>query len=82
MLCETQEDVDYHWEKLSEGGDSKAQQCGWLKDRYGVSWQIMPQLLVKMIQDKDIEKSQKVVKAMLQMQKIDIETLRQAYDGA
>ena len=82
VLCETQEDVDYHWEKLSEGGDSKAQQCGWLKDRYGVSWQIVPQLLVKMIQDKDIEKSQKVVKAMLQMQKIDIETLRQAYDGA
>ena len=52
VLCETQEDVDYYWEKLSEGGDKKAQQCGWLKDRYGVSWQIVPKVLVKMIQDK------------------------------
>ncbi len=80
VLCETQEDVDYYWEKLSEGGDRKAQQCGWLKDRYGVSWQIVPQVLVKMIQDKDTKKSQKAVKAMLQMQKIDIKTLLQAYE--
>ncbi len=80
VLCETQDEVDYYWEKLSEGGDRKAQQCGWLKDRYGVSWQIVPKALIKMIQDKDIKKSQKAVKAMLQMQKIDIETLRQAYE--
>ena len=72
--------MDYYWEKLSDGGDEKAQQCGWLKDRYGVSWQIVPKVLVKMIQDKDIKKSQKAVKAMLQMQKLDIETLRQAYE--
>jgi predicted 3-demethylubiquinone-9 3-methyltransferase (glyoxalase superfamily) len=78
VLCETQEEVDYYWDKLSEGGDEKAQQCGWLKDRYGVSWQIVPKVLVKMIQDKDIKKSQKAMKAMLQMQKLDIETLRHA----
>jgi predicted 3-demethylubiquinone-9 3-methyltransferase (glyoxalase superfamily) len=70
--------VDYYWDKLSEGGDEKAQQCGWLKDRYGVSWQIVPKVLVKMIQDKDIKKSQKAMNAMLQMQKLDIETLRHA----
>ena len=80
VLCESQEDVDYYWEKLSEGGDRKAQQCGWLKDRYGVAWQIVPRVLVKMIQDKDIKKSQKVMKAMLRMQKLDIKTLRQAYE--
>ncbi len=78
VLCETQDEVDYYWDKLSEGGDEKAQQCGWLKDRYGVSWQIVPKVLVKMIQDKDIKKSQKAMKAMLQMQKLDIETLRHA----
>ena len=77
VLCETQEEVDYYWDKLSEGGDEKAQQCGWLKDRYGVSWQIVPKVLVRMIQDKDVKKSQKAMKAMLQMQKLDIETLRQ-----
>jgi predicted 3-demethylubiquinone-9 3-methyltransferase (glyoxalase superfamily) len=80
VLCETQEEVDYYWDKLSEGGDEKAQQCGWLKDRYGVSWQIVPKVLVEMIQDKDVKKSQKAMKAMLQMQKLDIETLRQAYE--
>lgn len=80
VLCETQEDVDYHWEKLSEGGDRKAQQCGWLKDRYGVSWQIVPRVLVRMMQDKDTKKSQKAVKAMLQMQKLDIRTLRHAFE--
>jgi predicted 3-demethylubiquinone-9 3-methyltransferase (glyoxalase superfamily) len=78
VLCETQDEVDYYWDKLSEGGDEKAQQCGWLKDRYGVSWQIVPKVLVKMIQDKDIKKSQKAMNAMLQMQKLDIETLRHA----
>jgi predicted 3-demethylubiquinone-9 3-methyltransferase (glyoxalase superfamily) len=82
VLCETQEEVDYYWDKLSEGGDEKAQQCGWLKDRYGISWQIVPKVLVKMIQDKDVKKSQKAMKAMLQMQKLDIETLRQAYEEA
>jgi len=78
--CETQKEVDYYWEKLSEGDDEKAQQCGWLKDKYGVSWQIVPVVLTKMIQDKDAEKSQKVMKALLQMRKLDIKTLTQAYE--
>lgn len=80
VLCETQEEVDYYWEKLSEYGDEKTQQCGWLKDKYGVSWQIVPTILVKMIKDKDIKKSQNVIKAMLRMQKLDIKSLRQAYE--
>lgn len=80
VYCETQEEVDYYWEKLSEGGDKKAQQCGWLKDKYGVSWQIVPTILIKMLKDKDSEKSQRVMKAMLQMHKLDISTLKKAYD--
>lgn len=80
VYCETQEEVDYYWEKLSEGGDEKAQQCGWLKDKYGVSWQIVPTILIKMLKDKDSEKSQKVMKAMLQMHKLDISTLKKAYE--
>jgi predicted 3-demethylubiquinone-9 3-methyltransferase (glyoxalase superfamily) len=79
VYCETQEEVDYYWEKLSEGGDEKAQQCGWLKDKYGVSWQIVPTILMKMLKDKDSEKSQRVMKAMLQMHKLDISTLKKAY---
>jgi predicted 3-demethylubiquinone-9 3-methyltransferase (glyoxalase superfamily) len=76
--CETQEDVDYYWEKLSEGGDEKAQQCGWLKDKYGVSWQIVPRILTEMLNDPDHEKSQRVMTAMLQMKKIDIDELKRA----
>jgi predicted 3-demethylubiquinone-9 3-methyltransferase (glyoxalase superfamily) len=75
--CETQEEVDAFWEKLSEGGEK--QQCGWLKDKYGLSWQIVPTVLGEMMQDKDAEKSQRVMKAMLQMNKIDIGRLKQAY---
>ena len=78
--CETQKEVDYYWEKLSEDGDEKAQQCGWLKDKYGVSWQIVPVVLTKMLQDKDSKKSQRVMKALLQMRKLDIKTLTQAYE--
>jgi len=78
--CETQQEIDHYWEKLSHGGDERAQQCGWLKDKYGVSWQIVPTILAKMIQDKDSKKSQKVMKAMLQMHKIDINALYQAYE--
>jgi predicted 3-demethylubiquinone-9 3-methyltransferase (glyoxalase superfamily) len=76
--CETQEEVDYFWEKLLEGGQES--QCGWLKDKYGLSWQVVPTILVELFQDKDPEKSQRVMKAMLQMKKIDIETLKQAYE--
>jgi predicted 3-demethylubiquinone-9 3-methyltransferase (glyoxalase superfamily) len=75
--CETQEEVDKLWEKLSEGGE--IEQCGWLRDKYGVSWQIVPTILGEMLQDKDTEKSEKVMKAMLQMKKIDIKGLEQAY---
>jgi predicted 3-demethylubiquinone-9 3-methyltransferase (glyoxalase superfamily) len=77
--CETQPEVDELWEKLSAGGE--AQRCGWLKDRYGVSWQIIPSALGKMLQDKDPEKAKRVMTAMMQMGKIDIEALREAYDG-
>ncbi|HEU4822278.1 MAG TPA: VOC family protein [Nitrososphaeraceae archaeon] len=79
VRCETQKEVDYYWEKLSEGGDEQAQQCGWLKDKYGVSWQITPILLEKMLQDKDTKKSDRVMKALLQMRKLDITALMQAY---
>jgi predicted 3-demethylubiquinone-9 3-methyltransferase (glyoxalase superfamily) len=78
--CETQKELDYYWEKLSKGGDEQAQQCGWLKDKYGVSWQIVPIVLGKMLQDRDAEKSERVMKALLQMRKLDIMILRQAYE--
>ena len=76
--CETQEEVDELWEKLSEGGEKV--ECGWLKDKYGVSWQIVPIVLCEMLQDKDAEKSERVMKALLQMDRIDIKTLKQAYE--
>ena len=76
--CDTQAEVDRYWEKLSAGGDEKAQQCGWLKDRYGVSWQIVPKILVELLKDPDTEKSQRVMTAMLEMKKIDIEGLKRA----
>lgn len=81
VYCETQEELDYYWEKLSQGGDEKAQQCGWLKDKYGISWQIVPTILHKMLQDKDVKKSQRVMKALLQMHKLDIRSLMSAYEG-
>ena len=77
--CETQEEVDELWEKLSEGGEEA--QCGWLKDKYGVSWQIVPAALMEMLQDKDPEKSKRVMEAMLQMRRIDIKALRRAYEA-
>jgi predicted 3-demethylubiquinone-9 3-methyltransferase (glyoxalase superfamily) len=78
--CETQEEVDELWEKLSNGGEKG--QCGWLKDKFGLSWQVVPSILGKLLRDKDAEKSKRVMKAMLQMQKIDIKKLKQAYDQA
>jgi predicted 3-demethylubiquinone-9 3-methyltransferase (glyoxalase superfamily) len=81
VRCETQAEVDYFWDRLGEGGDPKAQQCGWLKDRYGISWQIIPVAFTKMINDPDPEKSQRVVKAMFTMKKLDIGVLRKAYEG-
>jgi predicted 3-demethylubiquinone-9 3-methyltransferase (glyoxalase superfamily) len=76
--CETQEEVDYFWEKLSAGGEKS--RCGWLKDKFGVSWQIIPAALGKMLQDKDAARAGRVMQAMLQMDKIDIKTLQQAYE--
>ena len=76
--CQTQQEVDELWEKLSEGGEKG--RCGWLKDKYGLSWQIVPSALGEMLQDENAEKAKRVMKAMLQMDKIDIKTLRQAYE--
>ena len=77
--CATQEEVDSLWEKLLVGG--RKSRCGWLQDRFGVSWQIIPSALGKLLGDPDPEKSSRVMKAMLQMEKIDIKTLQQAYDN-
>ena len=77
--CETQEEVDQFWDKLSEGGE--IEQCGWLKDKFGVSWQIVPNVLAEMLQDKDARRSESVMKALLQMKKIDIQGLKKAYTG-
>ena len=77
--CETQEEIDYYWDRLSAGGDPAAQQCGWLKDKYGLSWQIVPTELSEMVEGPPTEKSQRVMKAMLQMQKLNLEKLKQAY---
>jgi predicted 3-demethylubiquinone-9 3-methyltransferase (glyoxalase superfamily) len=78
--CDTQKEVDYFWEKLTAGGGQESQ-CGWLKDKFGVSWQVVPRVLIEMLQDKYAEKSERVMKAMLQMQKIDIKSLKAAYAG-
>jgi predicted 3-demethylubiquinone-9 3-methyltransferase (glyoxalase superfamily) len=79
VSCETQAEVDELWEKLTAGGSEV--QCGWLKDRFGLSWQVIPKALMELMQDKDPAKSQRVFKAMLGMTKIDIEGLKRAYRG-
>lgn len=78
--CETQAEVDALWDKLSEGGEKE--RCGWLKDRFGVSWQIIPAALGRLMGDPDPARSQRVLQAMLQMTKIDIQALQRAYEGA
>jgi predicted 3-demethylubiquinone-9 3-methyltransferase (glyoxalase superfamily) len=77
--CKTQEEVDYFWEKLSEGGEKV--ECGWLKDKFGLFWQVTPDILLELLQDSDTRKSQRVMKAMMQMKKIDIESLKRAAAG-
>ena len=81
VSCESQAEVDHYWTKLSAGGDPSAQQCGWLKDRYGVSWQIVPTAMIEMLNDPDATKSQRVMTAMLQMKKIEVAALRRAAAG-
>ena len=76
--CQTQEEVDEYWDKLSDGGEKS--RCGWLKDKFGLSWQVVPTILSKLLGDKDAEKSKRVMSAMMQMDKIDIAKLEQAYD--
>lgn len=79
--CEDQAEVDYYWEKLKEGGDPDAQQCSWLKDKYGVSWQVVPKIMLKFLTDPDTVKSQRAMAAMMKMKKLDIATLQKAFDG-
>lgn len=81
VICETQTEVDFYWDRLSAGGDEQAQQCGWLKDRFGLSWQVFPRMLTEWVGDPCSEKSQRAMKAMLQMKKIDMEAIQQAYEG-
>ena len=81
IYCETQEEIDYYWEKLTAGGDPKAQQCGWLKDKFGLSWQVVPTELTEMLADETSEASQRAFEAMLHMKKLDIEELKRAYEG-
>jgi predicted 3-demethylubiquinone-9 3-methyltransferase (glyoxalase superfamily) len=79
--CKDQEEIDYYWEKLGQGGDPKAQQCGWLKDKYGVSWQVVPADMDEMFEDENSEAARRVMRAMLQMKKLDVAKLQQAYKG-
>ena len=79
ISCKTQKEVDYYWEKLTKGGDKNAQQCGWLKDKYGVCWQVVPSILGELLQDKDSKKSERVMEALLKMKKLDIAALKRAH---
>ena len=81
IMCRDQEEVDHYWNRLGAGGDPAAQQCGWLKDKYGLSWQVVPTALVEMMTDPDREKSDRAMEAMLKMKKLDIETLERAFEG-
>lgn len=79
--CADQAEIDYYWEKLTEGGDPSAQQCGWLKDQFGLSWQVVPRGMDEMLKDPDTSKSERAFQAMLQMKKFDIAALRRAFEG-
>jgi predicted 3-demethylubiquinone-9 3-methyltransferase (glyoxalase superfamily) len=81
VSCETQDELDYYWERLSAGGDETAQQCGWLKDKFGLSWQIIPSVLPMLVSDPDSPNSQRAMEAMLKMKKLDIDALERAYAG-
>ena len=79
--CDNQQEVDHYWEKLSAGGDPKAQQCGWLKDKYGLSWQVVPRVITELLKDHESAKAQRVMEAILRMKKIDIRELERAAAG-
>lgn len=78
IMCNDQEEIDYYWSKLSEGGDPAAQQCGWLKDKYGLSWQVVPKVMVEMLSSSDTDKIRRVTQAMFKMKKLDIQKLQNA----
>lgn len=82
VMCDTQQEVDHYWSRLSEGGDPAAQQCGWLKDRFGLSWQVVPAVLPDLITDPDPAKAERTFAAMMQMKKLDIAALQRAHSGA
>jgi predicted 3-demethylubiquinone-9 3-methyltransferase (glyoxalase superfamily) len=81
VMCETQQEVDYFWGRLGEGGDPQAQHCGWLKDRFGLSWQIIPRRVLELIRDPDSVKAQRATRALLSMKKLDLPELERAYRG-
>lgn len=81
VMCETQAEVDYYWEKLGEGGDPKARQCGWLKDRWGLCWQVVPIVVTDLLSEPSSEKSQRAFAAVMEMKKIDIAAVKRAYEG-
>jgi predicted 3-demethylubiquinone-9 3-methyltransferase (glyoxalase superfamily) len=81
VFCETQEEIDYYWERLGEGGDEAARQCGWLKDRYGLSWQVVPRVLADYMTDPDSRRMERVFMAIMPMKKLDIAELQRAYAG-
>lgn len=81
IMCDTQEEVDHYWEKLGEGGDPNAQQCGWLKDRFGLSWQVVPTIVPEMLADAESEGAKRAMNAIMGMKKIDIAELERAYAG-
>ena len=79
--CRNQEEIDCYWDKLTAGGDARAQQCGWLKDRYGLSWQVFPAAVMDMLQDQDRKKADRVMQAIMEMRKMDLAALERAYAG-
>jgi predicted 3-demethylubiquinone-9 3-methyltransferase (glyoxalase superfamily) len=81
VLCDNQKEIDYYWDQLTKGGDPSAQQCGWLKDKFGVSWQVAPRAIADMLTDRDTERAGRVMEAMMPMKKIDLAELERAYQG-
>lgn len=81
VMCETQQEIDYYWDRLSKGGDQEAQQCGWLKDQYGVSWQVVPKILPELLAKADADGAERTMHALLQMKKLDITALQRAHRG-